>query len=236
MLYDRYNKAKELRDSAISALSSEFGNTLKNTFQPGLERFDEIFGITKMPSKNAETIKTMGLNTLKTLAGTNEFQVYPQYGIPAKEITQKSFPLHPPTASNTFQGFNLDKYATSPDAMKVLKNAHDTTPEIESNIDSQKEIDRYLLANDNQNPKKTEVSGAMILQAARQYRISPRMLMAMLKKETGINTNPKSKNTPGNIGNDDTGRKVSFPTIWDGVKAAADELAARYYGKYNIEE
>lgn len=79
----------------------------------------------------------------------------------------------------------------------------------------------------------------MINQAAQQYGIDPIALAATLQKDSGMGTNRFGKsagkpqdNNPGNVGQTDSKsaahQTVGFPTMQDGINAAAKNLAQRY--------
>ncbi len=156
-----------------------------------------------------------------TVQGNGEPLFTPQDTI--EKASPKLIPLPKSTPHNTIAGYNLGGYATSTDALSFIRNTYEVTPDISTPEEAQKEIDRVVQIAG----KPTEITGKMIMSSAKRYGIDQKMLLVLIRKETSLGTNLKTKNNPGNILNTDQGGKKEYPTMQEGVNAVARELQRR---------
>ncbi len=164
--------------------------------------------------------KFMSPRTIK-VQGNEESLFVPQILI--EKASPKLIPLPKSTPHNTIAGYNLGGYATSSDALSFIKNTYEVTPDVSTPESAQMEIDRII----QKAGKPTEITGNMIASSAKRYGVDPKMLLVLIRKETSLGTNLKTKNNPGNILNTDEGGKKEYPTMQEGVNAVARELQRR---------
>ena len=118
-------------------------------------------------------------------------------------------------------GYDIGSYATDPTHERKIANIFERV----SNISSADDIHRYI-----RNIAPTSpISSDDVITAAREYKVDPRMVLAMMQQDSTFGTRGKAVRTrnPGNVGNDDSGRTVVFRTWLDGVRAVARNLSKR---------
>lgn len=113
------------------------------------------------------------------------------------------------------------RYATAEGHVQKVQKIYQEIPELKTDVDISKYIDSKF--------PNSPVTGLMVARHAKKFNIDPKVLLAVMQQDSGIGTaglGAKSRN-PGNVGNDDSGKVVTYPT-WDaGVEAAARELSKR---------
>lgn len=115
----------------------------------------------------------------------------------------------------------LGAYASSSDHIERVTSIYNNIPEIKTTVDAEKYI--------NKNFPNSPITGASAFAAAKREGIDPRILLAEMQQDSGFGTTgvgAKTRN-PGNVGNDDTGKKVTYSTWAAGVDALAKNLAMR---------
>lgn len=122
---------------------------------------------------------------------------------------------------NVVAGVDLTVYATDNEDgghEQKVKRIYNKLPDFKSAADVDKEIKRVA--------KDSPVTGEMVMEAAEQYDIDPKLLVAVMRQDSNLGTKGKGLRTlnPGNIGNDDTGREVTFDSWEEGVLAVAKFL------------
>lgn len=116
--------------------------------------------------------------------------------------------------------YNIKPYATQKDHEKIVDQVY---KKIESLPHDAKSIGEYI----KKVAKDSELTGDMILKAAKEHGVDPRALLSILQVDSTFGTRGKGKRTknPGNVGNDDSGRLVYYKDWQSGVSAAAKWLA-----------
>lgn len=116
-------------------------------------------------------------------------------------------------------GTDIGEYATDPPHEQNVLRIYNGIPTIRTT----EQADTYIQGKASGSP----ITGEMVMKYAKKYEVSPRLLMAMMQQDSSFGTAGKAIRTqnPGNVGNDDTGREVTFST-WDaGVEAVAKWLS-----------
>ena len=116
-------------------------------------------------------------------------------------------------------GVDIGKHATDPQHEQNVQRIYNGIPAIRT----AEQADTYIQGKSSGSP----ITGEMVMKYAKKYEVSPRLLMAMMQQDSSFGTTGKAARTqnPGNVGNDDTGREVTFST-WDaGVEAEAKWLS-----------
>jgi uncharacterized protein YjdB len=115
--------------------------------------------------------------------------------------------------------YNLSTYATDPLYQQKIDDILSVMP----SVDTVEKLDAYIDSEAIGSP----LTGQMILEAARQYNVDIRLLVAMLELESRFGTAGVAVSTlnPGNVGNTGTATKT-FPSWTDGVIAVASWLNA----------
>lgn len=118
-------------------------------------------------------------------------------------------------------GYDIGSYATDPNHERNIAKIYSGIGEIASAQD----IHDYIKAKAPTSP----ISGDYVIQAAQEFKVNPKLLMAIMQQDSSFGSRGKAVRTrnPGNVGNDDTGRTVTFKSWLDGVRAVARNLAKR---------
>jgi hypothetical protein len=117
------------------------------------------------------------------------------------------------------QGFDISSYATDPTHEEKIAS-------IVSNIgqfNSLPEVESYIRQVAPQSP----VTADMIGKASEKYGVPWEILVAMMQQDSSLGTAGLGArtNNPGNVGNDDSGNIVRYPTWEAGVEAVASWLS-----------
>ena len=170
-----------------------------------------------------------GLVVNKLLNRTNDTTVVSNNRVKQKPeaVTPKTIPLPPSTPENTVGDYNFAGYATAPDAMSLMNTIYNSTPDMITQEEVQKEINRVMSKKNIIFPPQSPITGEMIINSSIRYGIEPRILLTLLRKESSLGLNMLTENNPANIWNTDEGRKHVYPTMQDGIDAAAREISRR---------
>jgi len=116
-------------------------------------------------------------------------------------------------------GYDISRYATDPNHETAVAAIYEKMPA----FNSPDQIDFYIKETNPESP----ITGDMVLKAAQDKGVDPRMLMSIMQQDSSLGTAGKGArtNNPGNVGNDDTGKEVTFATVQEGVNAVADWLS-----------
>jgi hypothetical protein len=127
------------------------------------------------------------------------------------------------TPKGVIDGIDISKYATDPDHEIKVEKIHDSLPTVATSTDAQKYIDHL----NSDYGHKIKVTGDMIYNAAKEYGVSMKLMIALMQNDSMFGTTGlgKKTNNPGNIANDDSGHKQYYPTMREGVRAVARQLA-----------
>lgn len=162
----------------------------------------------------------------KIITNQNVIEIKPEK-VTQISVTPKTMPLKQSNSENTIGGYNFSGYATALDALTLMKKIYNSTPIFKSAQDIQNEINRVMSVKNKAKPPKSPISGDMIMGSATKYGIDPRVLVTLLRKESGLGINMLTQNNPGNISNTDEGGRQHYATIEEGVDAAAREIVRR---------
>lgn len=145
--------------------------------------------------------------------------------IPIRTIkaTPKTKPLPKPTEINSVGGYNFAGYASATDAIPKIRQFYKEAQNLTNAKSFNKEIDRLVIVAG----KETPITGWQIVRSAVSHGIDPRILFALIRKETSAGMNMKSKNNPANIGNTDDGKIQEYESIEEGLDAASREIQRR---------
>ena len=163
---------------------------------------------------------------------TNEIK--PEQEIIHESVTPKENPLPPiRTRSDHISGYNFRGYSTREEHINEVRDIYGATPNFTDFQSIQNEIDRVMKVKNQTKPPQSPITGEMVLNASERYGVSPRLMMAIMRKETGLGLEGKGAkyNNPGNINISDTGRIQKYPTWEEGVNAVARELSRRLIGR-----
>lgn len=126
-----------------------------------------------------------------------------------------------PTDKKVVMGVDISTYATDPEHEEKIAGIAAAIPP--TSTSTAVEIDEYIKARAPRSP----VRGGMVKRAADKYGVPVPLLLAIMQNDSSFGTKGKGARTrnPGNYGNDDTGRLMTFKTWEDGVRAVAKWLA-----------
>lgn len=210
------------------------GNIVKNQFpfvKPILNRVSPPKGKGKdfLHEIFSEITDPLGFPTAYA-SGPESGQPSPdKYGRPSQAaitpqgITDDNGDLPPPSqpklGKNIIAGVDISPYATDPTHEVEVKKIYDSIPEFKTVGD----INTHIKAKSPSSP----ITGIMVVQASEKYDIDPKLLIAIMRKDSGLGTKGKGVRTrnPGNVGNNDRGQEIKYPSWAAGVEAVARFLA-----------
>lgn len=123
-------------------------------------------------------------------------------------------------SSGKIAGYNITRYATDPNHERRINSIRTKLEKIGNDAVS---IDSYIRKVAGRSP----ITGNMVLRAANTFGVDPKMVMAMMEQDSSYGTKGKGARTrnPGNIGNDDTGRTITWRSWQEGVDKVAQWLS-----------
>lgn len=120
-------------------------------------------------------------------------------------------------------GYDISKYATDPNHEKSVAKLYSNLGSYD--FSNPLEIDKAIKTASSTSP----ITGQMVLSAASQYGVDPKMVFAMMQQDSSLGTKGTGarNNNPGNIGQFDhlTGAVKGYPTLQEGVNAVAQWLS-----------
>jgi hypothetical protein len=104
--------------------------------------------------------------------------------------------LFRPDPLTSLEIWNIKDYAEDPNHESSIEKFLEGMGDIETADDAQKYIDKYSYRS-----KKSPVTGDMVFKSATEYELSPRLLLALMRKDSQFGTNGKAERThnPGNV-------------------------------------
>lgn len=120
-------------------------------------------------------------------------------------------------------GIDITKYATDPEHEVKVEKIYSKIPDVATSTDAQAYIDSLKTKYGHD----IKVTGDMIEKASKTYNVSMKLIMALMQNDSMFGTTGKGRksNNPGNIGNNDSGDIIYYPTMREGVNAVARQLA-----------
>ena len=120
--------------------------------------------------------------------------------------------------SGTVNGYDITSYATDPLHEKKIVDILN----LMGKMNTVEDINLYI----NSKAANSPVTGEMILNAAKEYAVDVRLMMAIMELDSSFGTLGIAVNTlnPGNVGNDDDGNIRNYKTWQEGVSAVAEWL------------
>jgi hypothetical protein len=172
-------------------------------------------------------LSPLGILGARKLSGIGK-DTYTRDTPPQEEPFMKPVVNEQTTPNGVIDGIDISKYATDPQHEVKVEKIHDSLPPIATSTDAQKYIDSIK----EKYGHDIKVTGDMIYKAAKEYGVSMKLMIALMQNDSMFGTTGlgKKTNNPGNIANDDSGHKQYYPTMREGVRATARQLA-RYKAK-----
>lgn len=104
--------------------------------------------------------------------------------------------LFQPNQLTSLEIWDITDYAEDPNHESSIEKFLERMGDIETADDAQKYIDKYSYRD-----KKSPVTGEMVFKSATEYELSPRLLLALMRKDSNFGTNGKAVRThnPGNV-------------------------------------
>ncbi|RLB94501.1 MAG: hypothetical protein DRH26_01055 [Deltaproteobacteria bacterium] len=123
------------------------------------------------------------------------------------------------TNANHVGGYDIEVYATDPDHENKVRAIYDDLP----TMDTSENVNSYIKSTSADSP----ITGDMVMSTAEKYDVDPKMLISMMKQDSSLGTAGKGVRTlnPGNVGNDDAGKEVTFNSWDEGVDAVGEWLS-----------
>lgn len=115
--------------------------------------------------------------------------------------------------------YDITTYATDPKHEQRVQSIYDTIGTISDSNDANEAI-KSLSSN-------SPITGTMVMNASQSYNVDPAAIIAIMQQDSSLGTaglGVKTKN-PGNVGNDDSGRTVTFNSWQEGVNAVGKWLS-----------
>lgn len=254
-LQDRLDQQKTLRTLALTkGVTKPFmnvGGTVVRTsdgYKFATPEEAAAAGVDVNNWSNVQTVDSSTTSQKFTQIGTDDFG-NPVYGF-ANEATGTVTPLAPTTGNYTANGNSL--VSTTPDTSKVI-NGYDftsyaTDPNWGNAVNSiLQKVPEFSLPNDAQGPTSpqqqaqtlqayiqkvapnSKITGQMVIDAAKQYGVDPRVMTAIMQQESQFGTKGTGAKTfnPGNVGNVDSGATSNKGDWQSGVNALAANMAQR---------
>lgn len=140
-------------------------------------------------------------------------------------VTPKQEKLLLPTKETIVGKYNMSRYASGKKAIARMQKIYKEMGDISTPEKAQAEIDRVA--------SSSPVTGKMVHDSAEKYGVDPKMILTLLRNESDMGTSKVARetNNPGNILNTDEGKKTKYPSVEEGVNAAARELKRREINK-----
>lgn len=122
---------------------------------------------------------------------------------------------------NVIEGIDISRYATDPQHENKVRKIYDSVP----TTNAPEGLDTYISEKFPDSP----ISGKMIYDAAEEFNISPRLITAIIQQDSGLGTRGLGKKTknPGNVANNDSGNKFTYPSWRAGVRGVAKFLSTQ---------
>lgn len=121
--------------------------------------------------------------------------------------------------TNVIDGIDISSYATDPQHESRVSKIYSSLPELPDAEASTTYIQQKF--------PKSPITGDMVITAAQKYDVSPKLLVAIMQQDSGLGTKGLGMKTrnPGNVGNNDSGKIVKYPSWKEGVEGVARFLA-----------
>lgn len=118
-------------------------------------------------------------------------------------------------------GYDITSYATDPKHGEKVASIFEGIP----NIVTAKDAESYIKKIAPDSP----VTGQSVIASSQKTKVDPKMILAIMQQDSTFGTAGKAIRTknPGNVGNDDTGKLVTYEDWSKGVLAVAKNLAWR---------
>lgn len=126
------------------------------------------------------------------------------------------------TGTGVVAGYDISKYATDPNHEKSVAKLYSNLSSYD--FSNPASISQAIKTASSTSP----ITGQMVLNAANQYGVDPKMVFAMMQQDSSLGTKGTGarNNNPGNIGQFDhlTGAVKGYSTLQEGVNAVAQWL------------
>lgn len=201
-------------DNFIKNITSDLSNKLDTQ---GLA----IYGFTKIKIGNREY--TVG--DVVTNADGSAGRILPDGSISLLDTGQDFKPVGNTSASKggkeIVAGYDITSYATDPAHGKKVQAIYSKIPQ----VNTAQDIDKYIQRIAPGSP----VKGTFVINAAKQYGVDPKMLLAIMQQDSTLGTKGLAVKTfnPGNVGNTDNGSTKNYGDWNKGVLAVAKNLSWR---------
>lgn len=150
------------------------------------------------------------------------------------QATGNDLTVNTPNPSKVIAGYDFTTYATDPNWGNAVQSILQKVPQVSvlpsgaagpENPNNPTSLDNYIKSV----APSSKISGQMILTAAKQYGVDPRVLTAILQQESQFGTAGVGAKTfnPGNVGNTDSGATKNMGNWQDGINAVAANMAKR---------
>ncbi len=241
-------KALALLGAGRLSKSGKFGNFLVNVADnfknPQSAIGKRVLGQANQVSENTNQIKqaipnpinsnitnsiqkgAIDVNALTAGAGTLAGGTALGNALNKTGVTTSSYNATTPrseTDPSIIEGYNISKYATDPKHEERVNRIYSTVPETNDG----KSLDTYI----NAKFPKSPLTGEMIYFASRKYGVPVRLLVAIMQQDSGLGTKGLGvkTNNPGNVGNNDEGKTVTYPSWQEGINGVA-----RFLSKHKV--
>jgi len=212
---------------AIEARAKELGENAKNRFATSGELMSARQEATAAQQAAEETLLRLSKELRDAGAQENFGGAGPGIDGVGLGRGKTVYGDNAPTSANprVIAGVDISRHATDPNHENKVQELFDTMPPVQSVA----QIDQYIQATAPNSP----ITGAMVSKYAKQYDVEPKLLMAMMQQDSSFGTTGKGARTrnPGNVGNDDTGKEVTFASWEEGIEAEAKWLAKNRVAK-----
>lgn len=193
--------------------SSPLQTNLRGSIDPGI--LNKLAGISA-----AGVVGKAGYDVAADKYGKETYQREPSQ--PAEPFMQPVVNENPPKRG-VIDGIDISKYATDPQHEVKVEKIYDSLPPIATSTEAQNYIENIK----NKYGHDIKVTGDMVYKAAKEYGVSMKLMIALMQNDSMFGTTGlgKKTNNPGNIANNDAGNKQYYPTMREGVRAVARQLA-----------
>ncbi len=191
-----------------SANTNQIRQNIKNPINPSTNAIP--------PSMNAGSSNVKGLSTGGGVSLLGAIGAILGKPVPRMhyQATDADF-NHPEKPVDIIEGYNIGNYATDPEHEKKVQRIYQAVPETG--------IGEYIKTKFPKSP----ITEDMVEAASAKFGVPVRLLVAIMQQDSGLGTvglGVKTRN-PGNVGNNDVGQKITYPTWQEGVNGVARFLS-----------
>lgn len=173
--------------------------------------FPDLGAETAFAAENRDNLKPGQMIVLP-----NGGRIDPHQGVIYKPT---NLPTNSEPEGGKVAGVNITNYATNPKHESNVAQIYESLPSFNNPQDIEAHIRKKA--------PKSPITGEMVWRSAKRHGVDPRLLVAIMREDSGLGTKGKGKRTrnPGNVGNNDRGQLITYASWADGVDAVARFLA-----------